>query len=206
MSELSVVIIATDSEQRAVLQVLVDGTGVARTVHSCASFPMAGTDPVVRRIHSASPGVALVDIPSDNPTTALHAIEAEDIAVAILEFASGALGVLQATTAAYPGYPRRLEVTGSEGTIVLEHDRIVAADLRNPPANINADTARDQNQSSSSPVVSDVRGHQAVFEDFIHAVQHDSKPACDGHEGRRSLAVIEAIYRAAEKSDGVADV
>src|SRR5437899_7479167 len=35
------------------------------TVHSCASFPMAGTDPVVRRIHSASPGVALVDIPSD---------------------------------------------------------------------------------------------------------------------------------------------
>ena len=75
MSELSVVIIATDSEQRAVLQVLVDGTGVARTVHSCASFPMAGTDPVVRRIHSASPGVALVDIPSDNPTPALHAIE-----------------------------------------------------------------------------------------------------------------------------------
>jgi len=75
MSELSVVIIATGSEQRAVLQVLVDGTGVARTVHSCASFPMAGTDPVVRRIHSAGPGVALVDIPSDNPTPALHAIE-----------------------------------------------------------------------------------------------------------------------------------
>ena len=139
-------------------------------------------------------------------STALHAIEAEDTAVAILEFASGALGVLQATTAAYPGYPRRLEVTGSEGTIILEHDRIVATDLRNPPANINADTARDQNQSSSSPVVSDVRGHQAVFEDFIHAIQHDSTPACDGHEGRRSLAVIEAIYRAAEKSDGVADV
>src|SRR5437899_6993434 len=45
------------------------------TVHSCPSFQMAGTDPVVRRIHSASPGVALVDIPSDNPTPALHAIE-----------------------------------------------------------------------------------------------------------------------------------
>src|SRR5256885_16770684 len=139
-------------------------------------------------------------------SAALHAIEAEDTAVAILEFASGALGVLQATTAAYPGYPRRVEVTGSEGTIILEHDRIVATDLRNPPASINADTARDQNQSSSSSVVSDVRGHQAVFEDFIHAIQHDSKPACDGNEGRRSLAVIEAIYRAAEKSEGVADV
>ncbi len=75
MSELSVVIVATDSEQRAVLQVLVDGTSVARTVHNCASFPMAGTDPVVRRIQSASPGVALVDIPADNPTAAVHAIE-----------------------------------------------------------------------------------------------------------------------------------
>jgi len=139
-------------------------------------------------------------------STALHAIEAEDTAVAILEFASGALGVLQATTAAYPGYPRRLEVTGSEGTIILEHDRIVAADLRNPPANINPDTARDQNQSSSSPVVSDFRGHQAVFEDFIQAIQQDRMPVCDGREGRRSLAVIEAIYRAAQKPDRLVDV
>jgi UDP-N-acetyl-2-amino-2-deoxyglucuronate dehydrogenase len=136
----------------------------------------------------------------------LHAIEAEDTAVAILEFASGALGVLQATTAAYPGYPRRLEITGSEGTVILEHDCIVAADLRNPPRNINIDTARDQNQSSSSPVVSDVRGHQAVFEDFLQAIQHNRTPACDGREGRRSLALIEAIYRAAQKSDSAVEL
>ena len=139
-------------------------------------------------------------------STALHAIEAEDTAVAILQFASGALGVVQGTTAAYPGYPRRLEVTGSEGTIILEHDRIVAADLRNPLADTNADATRDRNQSSSSPVVSDFRGHQAVFEDFIQAIQHDRMPVCDGREGRRSLAVIEAIYRAAQKPDRVVDV
>src|SRR5438309_5155283 len=139
-------------------------------------------------------------------STALHAIEAEDTAVAILEFSSGALGVLQATTAAYPGYPRLLEITGSEVTVILEHDRIVSSDLRKPPANIKVDIARDQNQSSSSPVVSDVRGHQAVFEDFIQAIQHDRMPVCDGREGRRSLALIEAIYDAAERSDGVVDV
>ncbi len=46
MPELSVVIVAQDSEQRAILQVLVDGTSVARTVHSCASFPVVATDPV----------------------------------------------------------------------------------------------------------------------------------------------------------------
>ena len=45
MPELSVVIVAADNEQRTVLQVLVDGTSVARTVHTCASFPVAATDP-----------------------------------------------------------------------------------------------------------------------------------------------------------------
>jgi pilus assembly protein CpaE len=75
MPELSVVIIAPDSEQRAVLQVLVDGTSVARTVHSCPNFPVAGTDPVVRRIQGLGADVLLVDIPSDNSASALRTIE-----------------------------------------------------------------------------------------------------------------------------------
>jgi pilus assembly protein CpaE len=75
MPELSVVIVATDSEQRAVLQVLVDGTSVARTVHTCATFPVAAADPVMRRVRAANPDVTLVDIPADNPPLALRAIE-----------------------------------------------------------------------------------------------------------------------------------
>jgi pilus assembly protein CpaE len=75
MPELSVVIVATDSEQRAVLQVLVDGTSVARTAHTCASFPVGATDPVIRRVQAANADVILVDIPTDNSATALRAIE-----------------------------------------------------------------------------------------------------------------------------------
>jgi len=75
MPELSVVIVAGDGEQRAVLQVLVDGTSVARTVHTAGSFPVAASDPVVRRIQSADPDVILVDIPVDNPSLALRGIE-----------------------------------------------------------------------------------------------------------------------------------
>jgi pilus assembly protein CpaE len=75
MPELSVVIVATDNEQRAVLQVLVDGTSVARTVHACANFPVAASDPVTRRVRTANPDVTLVDIPADNPPLALRAIE-----------------------------------------------------------------------------------------------------------------------------------
>jgi pilus assembly protein CpaE len=75
MPELSVVIVAVDNEQRTVLQVLVDGTSVARTIHTCASFPVAAADPVMRRVQSASPEVLLVDIPGDNAATAMRAIE-----------------------------------------------------------------------------------------------------------------------------------
>ena len=75
MPELSVVIVAPDNEQRAVLQVLVDGTSVARTVHTCASFPVAASDPVTRRVRTANPDVTLIDIPVDNPALALRAIE-----------------------------------------------------------------------------------------------------------------------------------
>ncbi len=75
MPELSVVIVATESEQRAVLQVLVDGTSVARTSHTCASFPVAATDPVIRRVQSATPDVILVDIPTDNAAMAMRAVE-----------------------------------------------------------------------------------------------------------------------------------
>jgi len=75
MPELSVVIIAADNEQRAVLQVLVDGTSVARAVHTHASFPLAANDPVVRRIHATNADVVLIDIPADNAILALRAIE-----------------------------------------------------------------------------------------------------------------------------------
>ena len=64
--------------------------------------------------------------------TQLHAIEGEDVALALLRFASGAVATLEATTVAFPGYPRRVEISGTEGTVVVEGDHVVAADLRSP--------------------------------------------------------------------------
>lgn len=75
MPELSVVVVAQDHEQRAVLQVMVDGTSVARVVHTCASYPVVASDPVLRRVQSANPAVVLVDVPSENYTLALRSIE-----------------------------------------------------------------------------------------------------------------------------------
>ena len=129
--------------------------------------------------------------------TALHPIESDDTAVAILEVAIGALGTLHATTAAFPGYQRRVEITGTEGTVILEHDRIIATDLRNPAAAKQAPEApADTNLSASSAAVTDIRGHQKILEDFFHAVDTNTTPICDGPAGRKSVALIEAIYRA----------
>lgn len=133
--------------------------------------------------------------------TLLHKIEAEDTAVATLEFVNGALGIFHATTAAYPGYPRRVEITGTEGTVILEHDRIISADLRNAPASASETYTPDENKSSSSAAVSDFRGHQAVLEDFLAAIQNKRACACDGVEGRRSIALVESIYQAAKTPD-----
>lgn len=128
--------------------------------------------------------------------TALHSIEAEDTLVALLQFANGAIGALQAATSVYPGYPRRLELTGSQGTLIIEQDRLLAADIRNPPEDLLHRVDADLNRSADSPVVNDVRGHQAVLEDFLQSIASNTKPRCDGREGRRSLALVEAIYAA----------
>ena len=64
--------------------------------------------------------------------TQLHKIEVEDTVVATLQFENGALGVFEASTAVYPGYARRVELTGANGTLTLEHDSLVGVDLKEP--------------------------------------------------------------------------
>lgn len=80
--------------------------------------------------------------------------------------------------------------------MILEQDHILAANLRNP-ASLIGPGAPDENESASSAVVSDARGQQALFEDFLRAIEQNTAPVCDGREGRRSIALVEAIYRAA---------
>ena len=135
--------------------------------------------------------------------TALHRIEVEDTIVATIEFSNGAVGTLEAATSVYPGYPRRLELTGSEGTIIVEHDRIISADLREPLDNFAEMEAGDFNPAATSPIVSDVRGHRRILEDFIRAIETNGRPICDGREGRRSVELVQAIYKSSSMGQGV---
>jgi UDP-N-acetyl-2-amino-2-deoxyglucuronate dehydrogenase len=134
--------------------------------------------------------------------TRLHDIEAEDTAVAAIEFANGALGTIEATTSAYPGYARRIELTGSEGTAILDGDRLIALDLRSGTREI-VDEPEARVENVASPVVSDPTPHRRVFEDFIRAAESGGTPSCDGSAGRRSLETIEAIYQSARSGTPV---
>src|SRR5207237_331531 len=75
MAELSVVVLARDSEQRSILQLLVEGTRVAHAVQSFGSLPLAASDPVMRRIEDQHPDVVLLDVPIADGASALRAIE-----------------------------------------------------------------------------------------------------------------------------------
>jgi predicted dehydrogenase len=129
--------------------------------------------------------------------TRVHPIEVEDTAAAVLEFANGALGTIEAATSVYPGYARRIELTGAEGTVVIEHDRVVRSDLRSGDPGLISTGAGDVNASASSATVSDTRAHQRIIRDFVSAIETGGRPVCDGREGRRSVALVEAIYASA---------
>jgi predicted dehydrogenase len=135
--------------------------------------------------------------------TTLHAIESEDVALSLLEFASGAVATLEATTAAWPGYPRRVELTGTEGTVVVEGDLVVGADLRRPAPGL-VSSGSEGAASASSATVADAAPHRRMVEDFVRAIETGTAPVCDGREGLRSVAVVEAVYEdAAAKGRGV---
>jgi UDP-N-acetyl-2-amino-2-deoxyglucuronate dehydrogenase len=147
--------------------------------------------------------------------TALHAIEVEDTVVAVLEFASGAVGTLECTTAAWPGYNRRVALSGSAGTVVIEQDRVVQRDLREvegqaadggesgrSAAGAKAEGTK-AGASAASPVVADASAHRRVIEDFVEALDSGRTPRVSLREGRRSVALAEAIYQSSRSGQAV---
>ncbi|NTU62024.1 MAG: Gfo/Idh/MocA family oxidoreductase [Chloroflexi bacterium] len=125
-----------------------------------------------------------------------HAIEVEDGALAILEYADNRLGLIQATTAAYPGYAERIEVYGTRGSAIYHKgEGRLEWHLLDP----REDHVQEANVSSgaTNPMDISVAGHAAVFQDFTEAIRQGRRPLIDGHEGRRSVQLVEAIYRSA---------
>jgi UDP-N-acetyl-2-amino-2-deoxyglucuronate dehydrogenase len=137
--------------------------------------------------------------------TALRAherIEVEDAAVASLEFESGALGSIEATTAAYPGSLKRIEIAGSTGYATLEEEALIKWDFAKP---LKADEKIKEGMKTNStgggasdPAAIGHKAHQSLFEDFVKSLKKGTPNLIDGLEGRKSVELINAIYRSAK--------
>src|SRR4051812_23278426 len=142
-------------------------------------------------------------------TLAHERIEVEDTAVACLRFANGALGVIQATTSVHPGLPKTIAVHGDRGTVVIEQDDVLRWDFAAETAEDAAVKQRFAQKTgasggSSNPAAISHVGHARQLTDFVRAIRTNTAPLVDGREGRRAVALIEAIYQSAATGRSIA--
>ena len=130
-------------------------------------------------------------------------IETEDTACAALKFGDGALGAFEASTALWPGWSRRLEFCGEQGSIVLEDDRIVRWEFRTgrpeDDAVRAASAANPLGSGASNPGAISTEGHRRQLQDLVDALRAGRTPVLDGREGRKAIAFVRAIYESAEQ-------
>jgi predicted dehydrogenase len=150
----------------------------------------------------------VAEVTAHAATIAHERIAVEDNLVAALRFENGALGVIEASTAVYPGYLKRIEIHGSEGTAVMEEEDIKTWDFAKPQKRDEAIHKRMAEHHSSGGGASDPaaighHGHARQFQDVVDAIKKNRQPAVDGHEGRRSIEIILAIYKSAETGKAI---
>lgn len=119
-------------------------------------------------------------------------IEVEDMAVASIKFRSGAIGMIEGNTAAYPGFDATLDIFGTDGSARVKDDQLVEFHLKGN---------EDMNFSSSTTLSAEEQkglSHQSFqkqYEDIADAILNDREPLINGEESLKALELIHAIYK-----------
>jgi UDP-N-acetyl-2-amino-2-deoxyglucuronate dehydrogenase len=147
-------------------------------------------------------------------TLAHERIETEDVAVGVVKFDSGALGVLHATTAAYPGLSARLQVHGDKGSVVIDNDQLTfihvtpqgarpedifmgsPGDSVNQLANYTL-AAQAGLTAGSSPGGLSPDAHRFQYQNFLAALAGKEEVRVDLEANRQSIGVIVGAYESA---------
>ena len=133
---------------------------------------------------------------------ALHRIQSEDVVNALVRYENGATGVIQASTAIWPGYTERTEIHGTRGTAVIAGDRLTVWDVRDdsgPAAPVSNNVA----SGSSDPMAISLDSFERQFRDFGEAIRDGRKPAVAGEEGLAALQVVESVYQSCRSGQKV---
>ena len=141
-------------------------------------------------------------------------VEVETLALSLVKFRSGARGVIEGSTLAYPELPQYLEIFGSRGTLTFDPRKVWRLDLMDPtPEEETArqellalaereDRAREDAEppTPGTPIPSVDMGHAPVMADFVEAIRADRPPEVDGPEARRAIELITAIYESGRRN------
>jgi UDP-N-acetyl-2-amino-2-deoxyglucuronate dehydrogenase len=141
--------------------------------------------------------------------TRAHQIEAEDVALAVLRFSSGAVGTIVTSTAVFPGLAQRLEITGTNGTVTIEDGEIARRELTTDvpaadggaasPAGAAPDGAFAPPAGAANPAAIGVETHAAQIADFTAAIDEGRPPAITAEDGRAALEIVCAVYESARE-------
>ena len=138
-------------------------------------------------------------------------IDVEDTAAAVLQFRNGAIGIIEGTSASYPGFLKRVEICGTDGSAILEEESIKAWNFREERPGDEEIRQRFAAKTSSGGGASDpmgisANGHIAQLENVVDALNEGREPFITGREAEKAVALIEAIYRSADEGGRVVEL
>jgi UDP-N-acetyl-2-amino-2-deoxyglucuronate dehydrogenase len=141
------------------------------------------------------------EVKANIATLAHERIAVEDTAVAALRWESGALGVIEGATSAYPGWNKRIEISGDKGSVILEDDNIKTwefAEALPEDEKIRGGSGADIGGGAANPLAISTEGHRRQLEDLCEAIRGNRQPAIRGRDARNAVALICAIYESAK--------
>jgi UDP-N-acetyl-2-amino-2-deoxyglucuronate dehydrogenase len=134
---------------------------------------------------------------------AAHKMESEDLVSALLQYESGATGVIQASTAVRPGYPERIEIHGTKGSAIITGDRLSAWDVQDDGGE-QPQLQTEVQSGASDPLAISLESFELQFQDFADAIREGRQPLVSGRAAFDALAIVEAIYESCRSGQPVA--
>lgn len=125
-------------------------------------------------------------------------IEAEDNAVACLEFKNGAIGVFEASTSITPPQERKVEINGTEGTLILKGETLQKK-LNNQDEDDQEEESGEATGAASPLSGMTYQDHKKQYDAILDAFHTDTEPTVSGKDSLQSLAIVEALYKAASE-------
>ena len=131
--------------------------------------------------------------------TVLHDIEGEDLGAGLLTFTNGAMGIIQASTAMYPGYAERLEIYGDKGSVILEAGKILHWNIKDEDNSEQQVAATAQPSGASDPLAISHTLHKAQIENFASSILNNEQPMIAGREGLNAMQLILKLYQSSRE-------